>query len=38
MKKIVLLLFCMLIYMPATFASTWQEDVDERNLYGKSSK
>lgn len=28
MKKIVLLLFCMLIYMPATFASTWQEDVD----------
>ena len=28
MKKIILLLFCMLIYMPATFASTWQEDVD----------
>ena len=28
MKKIVLLLFCMLIYMPAAFASTWQEDVD----------
>ena len=28
MKKLVLLLFCMLIYMPAAFASTWQEDVD----------
>ena len=28
MKKIILLLFCMLIYMPAAFASTWQEDVD----------
>ena len=28
MKKVILLLFCMLIYMPAAFASTWQEDVD----------
>ena len=28
MKKIFLLMFCMLIYMPGAFASTWQEDVD----------
>lgn len=28
MKKIFLLMFCMFIYMPGAFASTWQEDVD----------
>lgn len=28
MKKIFLLMFCMLIYMPGAFASTWQEDAD----------
>ena len=28
MKKIFLLTFCILIYMPGAFASTWQEDAD----------
>ena len=28
MKRLLLLLFCMLAYMPVAFASTWQEDVE----------
>ena len=28
MKRLLLLLLCMLAYMPAAFASTWQEDVE----------
>ena len=28
MKRLLLLLLCMLAYMPAAFASIWQEDVE----------
>ena len=28
MKRLLLLLLCMLAYTPAAFASTWQEDVE----------